>query len=673
MGAPSVPSAPTGVHTIAVTTSSVDVAVAANPAQDMVNNYTVHLRDAATSGTLPGCTIDPTVAMDCTVTGLTAGTPINITVTASNMFGTSGSSVSVPTMTAIPPPSPPVFDAITTTPTSATAHLTQAPAVNGLHVWITVTATPSGRSCVPNNAYPIACTIPGLSPDHTYTFTAVATIVPNGQRMDSTPTLSDPVTLPGTLPNTPSVGTVTTTATTATVAVVPNLNPIAVSDPDSYTVTATPGGATCTTTAATSFGPCTITGLTPGATYTFTVTATNTQGASDPSTVSAPVTLPVTAPATPTVGAVTTTPESATVAVIPNPDPTATGPDTYTVSADHNGGTCSTDAASSFAPCVITGLTPGATYTFTVTARNAQGDSTPSAASAPVTLPGLPVTAPLPPTITKVVPGDRQLTVTITPAPTGDPATSYTVTATPSGRTCTIPAAQLVHGVGTCTITGLTDTTRYTLTGTAANATGTSPGATNPTDPVTPKPTSTPTPKPKPVTFPTHVGPMTTLTVPVSTRVASLTPTVCLVTGRTVVFLNPGRCTLTINSNHTTIRRTITVTKTTGHGHGTPLHQAHVYFGPDSANLTRRDYTRLHALLRALRRSGLVTVFGKAAKAPHHPATPFAIQLGQARANAVATYLRRHGVHVRLVVSDGSALPVAGSMAANRRADIAWF
>jgi hypothetical protein len=56
-----------------------------------------------------------------------------------------------------------------------------------------------------------------------------------------------------------------------------------------YTVTATPGGATCTTEWEWS---CEVTGLMPGGTYTFTATASNLLGTGPPSAPSAPITLP---------------------------------------------------------------------------------------------------------------------------------------------------------------------------------------------------------------------------------------------------------------------------------------------------------------------------------------------------------------------------------------------
>ena len=144
-----------------------------------------------------------------------------------------------------------------------------------------------------------------------------------------------------------------------------------------YTVTSNPGGKTGTGVGS----PITVTGLTNGTAYTFTVTATNSVGTSSPSSASNSVT-PKTVPGTPTIGTAIAGDTQASVsftAPASNGGAAITG---YTVTvspadvAPVNGGG---------SPIVVTGLTNGQTYTFTVTASNIAGTGAASNASNSVT------------------------------------------------------------------------------------------------------------------------------------------------------------------------------------------------------------------------------------------------------------------------------------------------
>ncbi len=86
---------------------------------------------------------------------------------------------------------------------------------------------------------------------------------------------------------------------------------------------------------------------------------------------------------------------------------------------------------------------------------------------------GFPPTAPSAPSATKATSGDHSAGLTWTaPFSNGSAITGYTVTASPGGATCTTTTAL------TCTITGLTNDTVYTLSVTATNSIGTSDAST---------------------------------------------------------------------------------------------------------------------------------------------------------------------------------------------------
>ena len=243
-----------------------------------------------------------------------------------------------------------------------------------------------------------------------------------------------------------------------------------------YTVTAAPGGASCTATGADT--SCTVPGLTNGGTYTFRVTATNAAGVSAPSSATSSATLAAGEPDPPAAPSVSAASGSVDVSWLPPADggSAITG---YTVTSAPGGQTCTATAPAT--SCTVAGLTNGTDYTFTVTATNALGTSDPSNASKDAT-PGDPPATPAAPT---AVAGNGAATVSWTaPDPGTSAIVSYRVVASPGGAVCVAAAPAT-----SCTVNGLANGTPYTFTVAATNATGAS-AASDPSGAVTPAATS---------------------------------------------------------------------------------------------------------------------------------------------------------------------------------------
>lgn len=341
----------------------------------------------------------------------------------------------------------------------------------------TATASPGGATCT--STFWNRCFIQGLAPRTDYTVTVTAR---NSKGMSTPSSPSDKVRLDtgAVAPSPPTRVSAVAGDTSATVSWSPPSDDGG-SPVTAYTVYAD-SWQVCRTTALT----CNATGLTNGTPYTFTVSATNSVGTSAASTPSAAVTpvAPAAAPGAPT-NVTASAGEGSLVVSWVAPSSDGGSPITgYRATASPGGAACNVDRAQS--SCVISGLANGTAYTVAVSATNAVGTGTPSAPSLPAT-PRIFATEPSAPGDVVVTPGNERLTVAwAVPRNTGgSPIAAYRATAAPGGRSCDATAPSL-----TCTITGLSNGTPYTVTVTASNSIGAS-GASVPSAAATPRPDPT--------------------------------------------------------------------------------------------------------------------------------------------------------------------------------------
>ncbi|PIQ30298.1 MAG: hypothetical protein COW62_12945, partial [Zetaproteobacteria bacterium CG17_big_fil_post_rev_8_21_14_2_50_50_13] len=448
-----VPNAPTAVTAVAGNAQAQVSFTAPAANGSPITGYTVT--------STPGGLTATGVASPLTVNGLTNGTAYTFTVTATNAVGASPASTASAAVTPAGLPGAPI--GVAASPGDSLADIFfSAPISNGGSIITnyTITSTPGGLTAT-GAASPIQIT--GLTNGTAYTFTVTATNAV-GTGAASTPSIAaTPMGLPGAPTAASAVAGDTTTQISFTAPA--NNGGSAIT---SYTVTSNPGGLTATGAAS----PITITGLTNGTAYSFTVTATNAVGTGPASAPSNAVT-PQGVPGAPTAVVATAGDSQASIAFTPPVSNGGSPITSYSVTSSP-GGLTVTGAAS---PLVLSGLTNGAAYSFTVTATNAVGTGLASAPSNTVTPQGVPGA----PTAVVATAGDAQASIAFTPPLSngGSAIIGYTVTSNPGGLTVTGAASPLV-------LSGLTNGTGYSFTVTATNAVGTGL-ASAPSNAVTPQ------------------------------------------------------------------------------------------------------------------------------------------------------------------------------------------
>lgn len=443
------PGAPViGTATAGNTQATVTFTAPASNGGAAITGYTVTSSPGGLTGTGASSPIN--------VTGLTNGTAYTFTVKATNSAGTGAASAASNSVT----PSvvlPPTVGAVNASVAYGSNNNAITLNVTGTYTSVAVAGAASHGTATASGTSITYTPTAGYAGSDSFTYTAT-----NAGGTSAAGTVTINVVAPA--PSAAVIGTATAGDKQATVSFTLSSSTGAASA-SSYTVTATPGGASATG----SSSPITVTGLTNGTAYTFTVVASNSGGSSVASTASNSV-----------------TPKANQTITLNNPG-TQSFTATPSVSATVSSGLAVTFSSSTPSVCSVSAsgsLSFQSAGTCTITASQA-GSNVWNAASASQSFTVNPV-PPSPPGVTSIVTASTQATVSFTP-PTftgGTPIVGYQITATPTAGASTsklfsVLAASAGAGVVTATgtsspitITGLTNGVTYNFAVSALNSAG---------------------------------------------------------------------------------------------------------------------------------------------------------------------------------------------------------
>ncbi len=397
------------------------------------------------------------------VTGLTNGKTYTCVMSATNAVGVSPQSA--PSL-AVSPASVP----------GAPIGLSVTGSIGSIQVGFSASGNDGGR---PVTRFDVACTssdggvagigngtaspivIGTLSNAKTYSCTATAT---NAIGTSATSGASNSVTLPG-VPSIPTIGTALIGNAMITVPFVPGGDGgSAVLQYDARCISSNGGTAGSALGAA---SPIAVNALTNGKTYSCQVAATNAVGSSAWS-VGSNVVIPADAPGAPTGAGIVAAIRSVSVSfAAPSSDGGAPIISYQATCVSSDGGAAGSGTAPA-APILVGGFTNGKTYSCTVVAKNAVGNSVASLVSNSAVLPDVPGA----PNVTSAASANHAIVVSFAPPSNGGSAiTSYSIVCQSSdgGPTSTVSGS-----TSPLTIAGVANAKTYTCAATATNAVGTS-------------------------------------------------------------------------------------------------------------------------------------------------------------------------------------------------------